>query len=275
MTDDVFTKNLIKFQVYGVKIGIRTEETELLKAIGSNLERVFPNGLEAVTEAQIEYHFLIEHRNGKFELHRNGALLCEDERFEMFSAMVESRVRLTIAEFAVEKVFLHAGVIGWKGRAIIIPATSFSGKSTLVAALVKKGALYYSDEYAVLDAEGDVEPFPKWLSLRDDTDDWIQTEHSVESLGGKAGREALPVGLVLISKYRRGKQNPRRWQPKRLTQGEAMMEIIPHTFPITNKPKFVLEVLNKMLKRAIIVRTIRGEAVEFAESLLGYFESLI
>ena len=81
--------------------------------------------------------------------------------------------------------------------------------------------------------------------------------------------------MVLIARYQSGKKIPRRWKPKRLTQGEAIMEIIPHTLPIRNKPKFVLEVLNKLTDRAIIVRTIRGEAAEFAETLLGYFESEI
>ena len=60
-----------------------------------------------------------------------------------------------------ERVFVHAGVVGWKGHAIVIPGRSRSGKTTLVAELVKAGAEYYSDEFAVLDAEGRVHPFPE------------------------------------------------------------------------------------------------------------------
>ena len=276
MNNDIYRTDSISFQSYGVKIEIRADEPELLRDVYTKLGRVFPNGLEPAIESEIEYRFYIKSLESvKYELFRNEEKLCEDGGKELFLNMVESQLRITVAEFAVEKVFLHAGVVGWKGRAIVIPATSFSGKTTLVAELVKKGALYYSDEYAVLNALGNVEPFPKWLSMRGITDAINQKDCSVESLGGTAGTKPMPVGMVLIAKYRSGKKIPRRWQPKRLTQGEAMMEIIPHTLPIRNKPKFVLEVLNKLTDRAIIVRTVRGEAAEFAETLLGYFESEI
>ena len=276
MNNDIYRTDSISFQSYGVKIEIRADEPELLRDVYTKLGRVFPNGLEPAIESEIEYRFYIKSLESvKYELFRNEEKLCEDGGKELFLNMVESQLRITVAEFAVEKVFLHAGVVGWKGRAIVIPATSFSGKTTLVAELVKKGALYYSDEYAVLNALGNVEPFPKWLSMRGITDAINQKDCSVESLGGTAGTKPLPVGMVLIARYQSGKKIPRRWKPKRLTQGEAIMEIIPHTLPIRNKPKFVLEVLNKLTDRAIIVRTIRGEAAEFAETLLGYFESEI
>lgn len=276
MNKDIYRTDSISFQAFGVKIEIRADETELLGDIYTKLERVFPNGLELAMETEIEYRFYIKSvETGKYELYRNGEKLCEDGGRELFLNMVESHLRVTVAEFAVGKVFLHAGVVGWKGRAIVIPATSFSGKTTLVAELVKKGALYYSDEYAVVNTLGNVEPFPKWLSLRGITDAFTQDDCPVESLGGTAGTKPIPVGMVLIAKYKSGKKIPRRWQPRQLTQGEAMMEIIPHTLPIRNKPKFVLEVLNKLTDRAIIIRTVRGEAAEFAETLLGYFESAI
>ena len=272
--DDFIRNNHLKFQKYGVKIGIRAAELIHLKEIYSTLEKVFPRGLEPLAGEEIEYRFEIESETGKpLKLRLNGEELFEHETEKLFFDMLESRIRVTIAEFAVGKVFLHAGVVGWKGRAIIIPATSFAGKTTLVAELVKKGADYYSDEYAVLDAEGNVEPFPKWLSLRGIVDAVTQVECSVESIGGVAAIKTIPVGMILIARYKNGKSIPKKWRPKRLSPGEGIMEILPHTMTIRNKPKFVLEVLNKSVNRAIIVKTVRGEAAEFAESLLGYFES--
>lgn len=271
-TDFIQNKHL-RFQKYGVKIGIRATKTTHLKEIYSTLEKVFPKGLESVADAEIEYRFEIESMNDEpLRLRLNGEEVFEQESEKLFFNMLESRIRVTIAEFAVEKVFLHAGVVGWKGRAIVIPATSFSGKTTLVAELVKRGADYYSDEYAVLDAEGNVEPFPKWLSLRGIIDAVTQVECSVESIGGVAATETIPVGMILVARYRNGKSIPKKWKPQKLSPGEGIMEILPHTLPIRNKPKFVLEVLKKSLNRAIIVKTVRGEAAEFAETLLGYFD---
>jgi len=266
-------KNQIQFQIYGVKIGVRAQNKTNLKKIYSQLERVFPNGFEPVSEQEIEYRFLVRWtKNNGIEIFRNDEKVSDNLDEENYLEIVENQIRITIAEFAVGKVFLHAGVVGWKGRAIIIPAKSFAGKTTLVAELVKKGALYYSDEYAVLDAEGNVQPYPKWLSLRGIIDDYTQLDCSVESLGGIAGTETIPVGMVLIAKYNKGKKIPKKWKPKILSQGQGMMEIISNTFPIRNKPDFVLKVLNKLTSRAIIIKTVRGEADEFADTLLNYFE---
>src|SRR5260370_20995260 len=78
----------------------------------------------------------------------------------------ESHVQLTVAEYAPRRVFVHAGVVGWKNRAILIPGLSHSGKTTLVDQLIRAGATYYSDEYAVLDERGRVHPYARALGMR-------------------------------------------------------------------------------------------------------------
>src|SRR5215467_11147446 len=67
-----------------------------------------------------------------------------------------------------QMLFVHAGVVGWRGLAIVIPGRSHTGKSTLVAELVLRGAVYYSDEFAVLDDTGKVHPYRRTLVLRDE-----------------------------------------------------------------------------------------------------------
>ena len=265
--------NHLRFQKYGVKIGIHSTNPGDLKQVYADLKKIFPKNLEPAAESEIEYRFSIAAlKTGNLEFRLNGEKLFESESRTLFFELAESRLRMTIAEFAVGKVFLHAGVVGWQGKAIIIPARSFAGKTTLVAELVKKGAEYYSDEYAVLDADGNVEPFPKWLSMRGIIDDFTQLDCPVESFGGVAAAATIPVGMVLIASYQKDKKTSQPWQPKRLSQGAGLMEILPHAIPIRNKPRFVLEVLNKLINRAIIVKTRRGEAAEFADPLLGYFE---
>jgi hypothetical protein len=260
MRNDYFVGRQIKFQAFGVKISIEAEKTLYLEKIYRLLEQTFPNGFERVELQEIEYCFVIKssktEKGERFELFRNDEKVIENAGGDFFFQMVESEVRVTVAEFAVSKVFLHAGVVAWNNRAIVIPATSFSGKSTLVAELVKKGAVYYSDEYAVLDAAGNVQPFPKWLSLRGIIDPHTQLECSVESIGGIAGTKTIPVGMVLIAQYKKEKKIPKRWNPRRLSSGQAMMEILSHAIPIRNKPKFVLKVLNNLTSRAITVKTV-------------------
>ena len=73
-----------------------------------------------------------------------------------------------VAEEARRGVFVHAGVVGWKGRALVLPGKSGAGKTTLVAELIRAGATYYSDEYAVLDERGRVHPYARPLAVRVD-----------------------------------------------------------------------------------------------------------
>jgi hypothetical protein len=108
---------------------------------------------------------------------------------------LESHLHLYVGEHASNRVFLHAGVVGWRGRALLLPGASRAGKSTLVAALLRAGASYYSDEYAVLDPHGLVHPFARPLSLRS-ANGAAPRRCGPEELGARAGQGPLPVGLV-------------------------------------------------------------------------------
>jgi hypothetical protein len=110
--------------------------------------------------------------------------------------------------------FLHAGVVGWEARAIVIPGRSFSGKTTLVREMLRLGATYYSDEFAVVDNSGLVHPFARPLGIREEASD-TQAKYTALRLGATTGVGPLPVGMAVISEYRRGAQ----WRPVSLSQG--------------------------------------------------------
>lgn len=262
--------NQITIEAYGVRIGIKSRLGELLVEIGERLKHLLPNGFKKVKDDTAEHFFEIrQNKKGIYFLYKNGEKVSSGTKdLEIFLNYLDSNLRLTIAEFAQKRVFVHAGVVGWKGKAIIIPAHSFQGKTTLVAELTKLGAKYYSDEYAVLDENGYVHPFPKTLSMRGVIDEYKQVEYSVESLGGVKGVEPLPVGMVLITEFKSGSS----WRPRFLSEASGMMEMLSHTIPIRYNPKFSLKVLNKTTNRAIIVKTKRGEAKDFAIKLLSFFE---
>jgi hypothetical protein len=143
---------------------------------------------------------------------------------------------------------------------------SFAGKTTLVAALVRAGARYYSDEFAVLDKNGLVHPYAKPLSLRDENH--IQNEHSVESLGGTAGDEPLPVGAIAVTSYRPGGE----WQPRRLTPGEGAMAMLANTVPARERPEESLRAVKLAVDGAVVLESERGEADALAPLLLAELE---
>jgi len=63
-------------------------------------------------------------------------------------------------------VVLHAGVVSYRGRGILMPAPQDHGKSTLTTALVRAGCAFLSDEAAPIDpSTGVVRPFPRPILL--------------------------------------------------------------------------------------------------------------
>ncbi len=169
-----------------------------------------------------------------------------------------------IALHAHDHVFVHAGVVGVEDRAIVLPGRSFAGKTTLVAALVEAGAEYWSDEYAVLDADGLVHPYPKPLSVR--IDDTRETdEHPVESLGGRAGDRPLPVAVIAFTSYRPGAA----WTLSARTAGEGTVKLLEHAIAARSRPEQVLAAVRRAATNAMVLEGERGDAGQAASALLS------
>lgn len=195
-------------------------------------------------------------------LYRGGDQLVRTlERDELLDG-VEGQLRVCVAEMATRRIFLHAGVVGWRGDAIVIPGRSHSGKSRLVEALVRRGATYYSDEYAVLDTRGRVHPYATPLSRREESG--RSRRIPAESLGGPSDRPPVPVGRVVLTRYREGAD----WKPRRLTPGRALLGLLDHAIPARRRPQDVLAALGRLVADAPVYKSARGEADAVAEALL-------
>ena len=178
--------------------------------------------------------------------------------------ILDAELRMYIALHAPDHVFVHAGVVGVEDRAIVFPGRSFAGKTTLVAALVKAGAEYWSDEYAVLDAEGLVHPYPKRLSVR--INDTRETEEQpVESLGGRAGEGHLPVAVIAFTSYRPGAA----WALRPCTAGEGAVKLLEHSIAARSRPEQVLAAVRRAATNAIVLEGERGDAGQAASELLS------
>lgn len=260
----------IFIESFGVKVRIATNNAETVELIIETLQAGLGGRFKIIDKTETEFYFWFGlDQNGKGAVFQNGERVVEFISPEDALSIFESRVRLTIAEYAAGKVFIHAGAVGWKDFALILPSHSYGGKTSLVAELVRRGAAYYSDEYAVIDDKGYLHPFPKTLSVRGIIDDSRQFEMPVESFGGAAGTKKIPVGMILLTKY---KENS-RWRPKILTAGQGIIEILPHTVPIRYNPEFSLKVLNAAANRAIIAKSFRGDVKKFADTILRFFET--
>ena len=261
----------MSFNSYGVRVGLRVNDNAILKRLMTRLPPGFkPSGARVVNHLYSLTGFANE-SNGKIRRFNLGywnlARFARTRDFEDLLDRFESHLQLTVAEYAPRHVFVHAGVVGWKGRAIVIPGTSFSGKSTLVAELLCAGATYYSDEYAVIDEHGRVHPYARDLKIRPTESARVERLRP-EQLGAGVGSKPLRVGLVVSTNFKDG----RRWRPRELTRGKAVLELLANTVAARSQPEMALSFLPKALESARIMKGVRGEASEIVESILARIE---
>jgi hypothetical protein len=250
----------VAFESFGVKLAVRANRSELL----DHVPAVLPPGWRPCESKDVTRRFaIIGDPTGTFGIAKDGKALGRGVELELALELLDSQIRLEIGEHAPDRIFIHAGVVASGGRAIVIPGMSFAGKTELTAALVRRGAVYFSDEFAVLDADGLVHPYPKPLSIRGD-DHW-QTNHDVESLGGTAGEEALPVGLIVVTSYRADAV----WQPRRVSAGEGAMALLANAVPARERPAECMRAISRAANGAVILQSDRGEADAVAAELLA------
>lgn len=256
------------FESYGVAVRLSSNDEALLNDLKAVTNRSLLGKLVDGGRRQPEHVFeLTLLPDDTLMLTQNGVELgASDTRLKAFR-FFDSILRVSVGELAPDLVFIHAGVVEWKGRAIMLPADSFHGKSTFVAELVRRGAGYYSDDFAVLDADARVHPFPRPISMR--SADFKTYELTVGDLGGQAGVQPIPVAAVLFTKY----EPDAVWEPVVESAGGGLMKLIPYTLSIRNRTDFRMKVLHNLASRAIIFSTLRGSAESFAKTLLDFVDN--
>ena len=250
-------------EVFGVRVALGASDPELL----SHVAEVLPPGGRPIESSTVAWRYGLVREEAEYRV--VGA--CADDGLtspdpEIATHLLDSIVRATIAQRAQDRIFIHAGAVAHHGRAIVLPGASMSGKTTLVAELVRAGATYYSDEYAVIDRDGLVHPYPKPLSLRESGN-----FTPVESLGGVAGEQAVPAGLVVKTSYVPGAE----WQPSLVSRTEAALTLLPHTIPVHERPAEALSAVTRLAAGAGVLAGDRGDAAEVAPRLLAELESTL
>ncbi|HEV3115299.1 MAG TPA: hypothetical protein VGY99_32860 [Candidatus Binataceae bacterium] len=198
-------------------------------------------------------------------LFRGDALISAAYNLEPVLGALESELDRRVEERAApERIFIRAGVVGWRGRAILIVGPPQSGTSTLVAALLRAGALYYSDHYAVLDSDGLVHPYarPLWLCTGSFAN---PLRHRPEELGARTGTQALAVGAVVFARYR--PQTQPRFMP--LARSAVNGELTASAVCAASYPQQTQASIGKALAGAWIFKGERGAAEGIVDLLLG------
>ena len=265
----------VHFDAFGVRMRVATNLPDLLDRV----EEMMPPGADRRARFETDQRLAIvgDPDNDMYSVYRyDGACIHDAPGRDYALIMLESQIHGHVALEAPNHIFIHAGVVGDGNRAIVIPGMSFSGKTTLVRALVQAGATYYSDEFAVLDEEGLVHPYPRRLSIRpllvgDSTtltDPTVET--AVEELGGTAAAGPVAVGMVLLTHYVPGAE----WRPQEIRGGSKALGLLEHAVPVRERPEQTMRYVTAAVADARVFEGERGDADELAGVLLETLRSL-
>lgn len=255
---------------FGLCLGLRTSAPEAIELAAARLP---PGRPLAAGRVHLLYSLALGGPGPRPGMRRSHRLYCGEMRIarsldlEAVLDALESHSRLLVAAHSRRGVFLHAGAVAWRGRALVLPGASRSGKTTLVTELVRAGAAYLSDEFAVI--RGDrVVPYPKPLSVRDPHEGDRQRPFGVSALGGWQQRRPVPVGLVVLTEFERGAA----WHARAVPRGRALLSLLSHAVSARVAPQQVLAALECIVRAAPVLRVKRGDAREAARRILGWME---
>jgi hypothetical protein len=88
----------------------------------------------------------------------------------------------------------------------------------------------------------------------------------VEQLGGIAGTEPLPLGLIVVTQFRLDAT----WQPRTLSQGEAVIQLVANTIPAQARPEETMAAVRAAVEGsgAVALEGERGDAEAMVQQLL-------
>ena len=164
------------FGCFGRRWWIRTTDTglaELLEDLYGDL--LAPHDAEVVADATFSVLAPTDDDGGLVYRDRT-RLRADRSPHSVLSALVWGINRWVLDEASRDRLLLHAGgVVREDGRAVVLPAPSQSGKSTLTTGLLDRGYGYLSDEAVSVTADRQLEGYPKPLSL--DPGAWEALSH--------------------------------------------------------------------------------------------------
>ncbi len=245
-------------RAFGVGIAIHSDAPDLFDILEPQLP-VFPLVEEA--DPVLSYQIKVRTTGGVAVL-RGRRTLALVQDVPAASIALVADLQSAVARKAAGYTFVHAGVVEIDGRALVLPARSHGGKSTLVAALIRHGAGYGSDEFAVIDRAGRVHPYARPLALRTASG---MTRVRAADLGGSVVARALPAGAVVFTGFSAGAD----LSPVPASKGEIVLGLLRHCLGVRGRPAETMSALRAVAADAAGFSSPRGEADATAGALIA------
>jgi len=258
------------YTAFGCEVGLRANSAKALEEISKHV----PHWIKPSATGKVDrmVSFIKGGRNGNRRLfnllYLDHALAARSLDIAAIKEHLVDGMEIAFAEKAKSCIVLHAGAVSWKGKGILIPGRSHSGKSTLIAELLKQGATYYSDEFAVINRHGKIEPLDRPLRLRG-AELKPQNIVTAAQLGAQSASTPISVSLVVFAEHR---ENSEFQTLQTLSAGQCILSSMENCFTARSRPEDALTYLEKVARGAKVIKSKRGEAKLAAREILQFIE---
>lgn len=253
---------------WGVSVSVGAGDLGLMQLV----TRALPKGFELRRIAQqreIAGEIVVVRELGGFTQKARGFVQyrgrSQKELTEAFNAELDRRASIESTRFA----FLHAACVSKNGRALLIPGVSYSGKSTLAAALAKAGARFFSDDMAPIDRQGRVHPFARDIGLRPRLGA-VAKRVRPSSLGARTAARPVKVHAAWVGRFKPERQGV---TAERCSPQEAFSALLQHAPGTTVRPEVVIRAIARLATNALVYRGERGNAASATDDLLRLLRS--
>lgn len=244
----------IGFEVYGTRARVAAPSPELLPRVADQL----PLHAARCEPRPGDRGFALAHVAGGYAVLDGETVEAPIPTLDNALAYLRYRLFDHAVHHARDHLVVSAGVVAHEGRAIVLPGPTRAGKTMLVAALLRAGAVYYADDWAILDPQGLVRPYPTPLFRLGGK------RVSAESLGAVSGETRTPVGLIARTAFVAGGS----WEPQVRTAAEGVMMLVGHAYGMDD-PHAAMRIARHATAGALVVEGERGEADDAAAALLA------
>ncbi len=122
----------------------------------------------------------------------------------------------------------------------------------------------------VLDGAGLVHPYPRPLAVRT-ADSHPLPPIAVERLGGRAGTDPLPVGMVVVTHV----DPTAEWHPRLITPAQALLAVMDNTVAARRSPAHSMPILRQVVMHARTIQSPRGDSTATAARIAASMGSYV